>query len=86
MKYKVYDEAEEKKEPEAEVILKLGVDPYNKKQMHVYAVDEKGQRIDRGVLIVFRSDGTVRIPIHVNEKLGFKLGERGRIEITNSSY
>ncbi|MBE3045955.1 hypothetical protein IMZ48_26135 [Candidatus Bathyarchaeota archaeon] len=76
MKIEVYNLPVPKPEPAVLLAFELGRDT---SKVIVTAVDNQGERLSQGDLIVFLEDGTIYRPGDVNPDLGFKLDDAGRI-------
>jgi hypothetical protein len=48
-------------------------------EVEVIAVDDKGERLTKGSLCLFCTDGTVLMRTHVDSDFGFSLDNNGKI-------
>ena len=77
MKYEIYSEYAPKKKPP--VRLRLVQDPDG--GVTVIAVDERGDRVERGDIVTFTLDGRIRRHAAVNPGFGFDLDRHERIKL-----
>jgi hypothetical protein len=76
MRLEVYQESQKEKET-----VRLRLVQHEDKGISLCAVDKDGIRIERGTLLTIRNDGSLSRDGFLNEELGFKLNERGQIDI-----
>jgi hypothetical protein len=69
----------EKKDEDKKTILRLEDDGDG--ECRIVAVDEDGDSVSGGNLILFKRDGTIQRCTSVNDGLGFKLDGNERIEV-----
>lgn len=74
MRIEVYGQARE-----GEKVLRLALRDDGDGTVAVVAVDEKGNRLLRGHLLTFHTDGAISRCTAVNEELGLQLDNRRRI-------
>ena len=70
MELKIYEEKEKK------VSVRLCLKGAGDGEVKVCCVDEDGEIIDAGNVLVFQSDGRIRMCGGVNDDVGFKLSDR----------
>ena len=75
MKFQAYDEKQNARKTYLRVVNERG-------SVYLIACDQYGNMFLSGRILIIEDNGTLSLCLNVNPSLGFKLNDRGQIEVT----